>query len=1506
MKLLLPLALVAITFHVGYAQTQIAAFQEIPATRAIDGKVYFSATHDEYGIELFVNDGTGNSNTLLKDINPGYVNSLPSELTEFNNQLFFIAYSPEYGGSLWKTDGTPLGTQLVYGVKNADPRGLMLFKDKLYFTTNVGSIMQSDGTSAGTQVFYQSDYTYGRIQSVINDDQYIYFTSDGRTIYRDDGTSRINFLGPLSWEDVYFKTLFSLGNSLVVVKSSSYDNVIRMYAIDNNVLGDQEEDEWRLIKKLDAPIYGSQYIANFTIIGGKMYFNFRTYYENVPPSDELWISDGSEAGTKMVKSFAWSPHNANSNMGMFFDFHGKLFFRGGESVNQALWTSDGTTAGTVKFHDSSVVPGYNDDRLPVLVAQNKFYFSGGTMNNAELWHSDGTVEGTKQLLDLDDAGSSWPHDLTMSNGILYFTTSKQFLSTLWSATPAPNIALRGGYSNAIASGSTPLLFYNVSKGACQTTDLVIVNKGLSELYLRSVYVTGRDFYIVKQTLPEVLAPGASVTIKLVFNPVVDGNSTATLTILSNDNDQPRYIVNLQGNTSNLTAGQICQFPQNEYIKILNPGENTTSIILSNSSVTEDQPAGTAIGQFSFATASSFSLTAGEGDADNDKFYIEGNQLRTNTIFDYDERTLFTLRVKATTAEDETETSFRISVINASKVFTTDDCQRRFELMSFSYNALESNAAGHLFTTTSLGQVLRSMNAGQTWEVVYDGDPFEVADITFTGSTGFIAATKVLLKSDDSGATWFRIYLPLNGEYYFSALAANFLNDNEGYVGTEAGELFFTGDGGHSWETRQQNTTTQFRSLFFLSKDKGFAITGYGDLTQTVDGGRSWLPVDLSTLGWSNRVRDIYFTSNEKGFLISDYNVYTTSNGGQSWTQIPDVAGAYLGRIKFLNENLAFLYGGEGLLYKTTNGGDTWDIILERGAPGSVIGVAQSSSNIFVASRSNSSYQSRALSVSSDNGVTWSNLNYYSGGNINNIEFYSQNKGVILSEGALFRTDDNGITWNQSTTDITGVADIVFVDENTAILVSYANIYKSTDGGFTTRLVLKTDTNENYTPAGKLYVAPGNTLFSVSWYAMYRSDDLGETWVLVSTMPDYYTQGMHFISSSIGYRVELFGSVQKTIDGGETWTNIFTREPETSDPFNAIFFLDENIGYKGGNFLQRTTDGGNTWETVKWPFYEIMGIHFENETHGYVVIRGGRVYETLDSGETWETIFTTSSRIADVQFRDDEIFIAGEYGFSARLNTVPRSPFMPGYIYGPDRICAGDAIDFRLAVDADYRTEWTTTAGNIEDRTNYVTVKFADPGEYTVTARYVNACGISDIRARTVNVYGPASKPLIDGPDTAANGQQDIAYTVTDVNDNSSYLWSVEGGAPTAAIDHGVLIDWGINAEVGKINVLQIDASGCRAYGSLVVALQVPLGIEDYLQEHISVYPNPSKADTRISSSYSGAVVVRILDVRGRELSRYTLTHGDEQSLNTRNLSPGLYLVEISDGQQSVTKKLIRE
>ncbi len=106
--------------------------------------------------------------TLLKDINPGSLHADPAYITVLNNTLYFAATNNSAGRELWKTDGTAAGTILVKDIdtgtqldgsyvlraRSGYPQYLVNAGDILYFNaeeaTNGAELWKSDGTGAGT------------------------------------------------------------------------------------------------------------------------------------------------------------------------------------------------------------------------------------------------------------------------------------------------------------------------------------------------------------------------------------------------------------------------------------------------------------------------------------------------------------------------------------------------------------------------------------------------------------------------------------------------------------------------------------------------------------------------------------------------------------------------------------------------------------------------------------------------------------------------------------------------------------------------------------------------------------------------------------------------------------------------------------------------------------------------------------------------------------------------------------------------------------------------------------------------------------------------------------------------------------------------------------------------------------------------------------------------------------------------------------------------------------
>ncbi|MCB0803197.1 MAG: cadherin domain-containing protein [Flavobacteriales bacterium] len=107
------------------------------------------------------------------------------------------------------------------------------------------------------------------------------------------------------------------------------------------------------------------------------------------------------------------------------------------------------------------------------------------------------------------------------------------------------------------------------------------------------------------------------------------------------------------------------------VNISNANDAPTDIALSNSNIGEDANINTTIGIFTTldpdtGNTHSYMLVSGLGDSDNDDFSIVGNALKTDTLFDVNVRTAYSIRVRTTDAQGLSfEKTFAITITNAN-------------------------------------------------------------------------------------------------------------------------------------------------------------------------------------------------------------------------------------------------------------------------------------------------------------------------------------------------------------------------------------------------------------------------------------------------------------------------------------------------------------------------------------------------------------------------------------------------------------------------------------------------------------------------------------------------------------------------------------------------------------------------------------------------------------------------------------------------------------------------
>lgn len=149
---------------------------------------------------------------------------------------------------------------------------------------------------------------------------------------------------------------------------------------------------------------------------------------------ELWITDGTIQGTEMVKDIRTG--STTSALFGFTEFNGKVYFRAkGDNNGSELWVTDGTESGTYVFKDINP-GGVNSGSFPGGFTEyngNLYFYADDGNNGRELWVSDGTASGTSMLKDINSgSGDSYPNELIVLDGLLYFGATDGTNSGLWS------------------------------------------------------------------------------------------------------------------------------------------------------------------------------------------------------------------------------------------------------------------------------------------------------------------------------------------------------------------------------------------------------------------------------------------------------------------------------------------------------------------------------------------------------------------------------------------------------------------------------------------------------------------------------------------------------------------------------------------------------------------------------------------------------------------------------------------------------------------------------------------------------------------------------------------------------------------------------------------------------------------------------------------------------------------------------------------------------------------
>ena len=378
-----------------------------------------------------------------------------SQFTMVGDAIYFqtVSYS---SGALWKWTETD-GVKLVKSTTYTEPFGPMIaLGDKLLFQAQLDTrgkeLWITDGTAAGTTLV-KDIYAFGSSTPVPG------VTAGG-------------------------KTFFSAFDS---------DHGRELWVTDGTEAGTL------LLKDLDGAASSSSPM-NFTAAGGKVYFN---------ALDKLWVSDGTEFGTIALASSAST--TAAGVLGS------QVLFLGSDPEHgRELWSSDGTVAGTSMVKDINPGTASSWGGLQTTFARVNgvlYFFAEDAASGRELWKSDGTAGGTQLVADITagPASSALTALSASQSGVFFLIDNK----TLWfsDGTTAGTLAVRS-FTTAITAmlasttGAfvvTPeaALYYSngTVAGTIKVTNATPVNpphltaRGASMIFINNDPSTGREPWI---------------------------------------------------------------------------------------------------------------------------------------------------------------------------------------------------------------------------------------------------------------------------------------------------------------------------------------------------------------------------------------------------------------------------------------------------------------------------------------------------------------------------------------------------------------------------------------------------------------------------------------------------------------------------------------------------------------------------------------------------------------------------------------------------------------------------------------------------------------------------------------------------------------------------------------------------------------------------------------------------------------------------------------------------
>ncbi len=388
-------------------------------------------------------------------------------------------------------------------------------------------------------------------------------------------------------------------------------------------------------------------------------------------------------------------------------------------------------------------------------------------------------------------------------------------------------------------------------------------------------------------------------------------------------------------------------------------------------------------------------------------------------------------------------------------------------------------------------------------------------------------------------------------------------------------------------------------------DNDVLFAGIGDHPHTVevikstDDGETWL--DCSQGIEQCWVQCFAFYNDTVYAGTFACGMFYSTDYGETWNQ--NLANVTIWSIAVNQTGVLYSNFNNGI-YKSKDGGLNWIEILPGYSQCKTI-LPDVEGYIFVAGAT--------VMRSSDDGVTWSEVNNGINYIFNETLFYGTDNSLYLSGYGIFKSTDLGDKWAHVGFNNTNILDIEIDALDNIYAGTYNRVFLSTNKG--DNWEFKGFGIWNNTPVSVIHTANNGDIWagaSANNSGLYLSTDKGENWTKIeSTQFDLIYS---IDDNSLGDMFITSGALFYSNDNGNSW------QIKHNEPYGRVFITNSDVIYFGHRHsLEVSFDNGEYWTDILQTNY-INKIYVDKK-HNIFVASDDGLLRSSNNGITWDTVST---------------------------------------------------------------------------------------------------------------------------------------------------------------------------------------------------------------------------------------------------------------------------------------------